>query len=78
MRYAASLASVTEHHGALYVLCFSDEGPDTGPHRISQDDLRVAFYPGNGWSIASIEPERVETRYHDDGAPAWLATMKRL
>jgi 2-polyprenyl-3-methyl-5-hydroxy-6-metoxy-1,4-benzoquinol methylase len=25
--YVASLASVTEHDGTLYVLCFSDEGP---------------------------------------------------
>jgi hypothetical protein len=22
---------VTEHDGTLYVLCFSDDGPDTGP-----------------------------------------------
>jgi len=29
--YVASLASVTEHDGTLYVLCFSDDGPDTGP-----------------------------------------------
>ena len=35
-RYATSLASVTEHDGTLYVLCFSDDGPDTGPHPISQ------------------------------------------
>lgn len=28
-RYAASLSSVTDHDGTLYVLCFSDEGPDT-------------------------------------------------
>src|SRR5260370_13031360 len=30
-RYVASLASVTEHDGTLHVLCFSDDGPDTGP-----------------------------------------------
>ncbi len=24
------------------------------------------------------EAERIETRYHDDGAPAWLATIKRI
>src|SRR5215469_9526067 len=29
--YVASLASVTRHGGTLYVLCFSDEGPDPGP-----------------------------------------------
>ena len=77
--YAASLAAVTEHDGTLYVLCFSDEGPDRGPHPISQDDLRAAFCRANGWSVAAIEPERVHTRFHDDdGAPAWLATIQRI
>ena len=30
--YVASLASVTEHDGTLYILCFSDAGSGTGPH----------------------------------------------
>jgi SAM-dependent methyltransferase len=78
-RYAASLASVTEHAGTLYVLCFSDERPDTGPHPVSRADLRAAFNRGTGWSIDAIEPDRVQTRYHgEEGAPAWLATVKRL
>ncbi len=77
-RYAASLASVTEHDGTLYVLCFSDDGPDTGPHPISQEQLRAAFSPGNGWNVVAIEPDRVQTRFHDDGAPAWFATIKRI
>ena len=77
--YAASLAAVPEHDGTLYVLCFSDEGPDRGPHPISLDDLRAAFCRANGWSVAAIEPERVHTRFHDDdGAPAWLATIQRI
>src|SRR3989442_14634737 len=38
--YVASLASVTEHDGTLYALCFSDDGPDTGLHPISQAELR--------------------------------------
>ncbi|MGB9071959.1 MAG: class I SAM-dependent methyltransferase [Terriglobales bacterium] len=76
--YVASLASVTEHDGTLYVLCFSDDGPDTGPHPISQEDLRAAFNPSNGWNVAAIEPDRIQTRYHDDGAPAWFATIKRI
>jgi SAM-dependent methyltransferase len=79
MRYAASLASVTEHGGTLYVLCFSDEGPDAGPHPVTEDELRAAFQPGNGWQIAAIQPDRVLTRFHDDdGAPAWLATITRI
>jgi hypothetical protein len=59
------------------VLCFSDEGPDTGPHPISQGELRAVFNPGNGWNVVAIEPDRIHTRYHDDGAPAWFATIKR-
>jgi hypothetical protein len=76
--YVASLASVTEHHGTLYVLCFSDEGPDTGPHPIGQDELTTAFNPSAGWNVAAIETDRVLTRYHEAGAPAWFATIKRI
>jgi SAM-dependent methyltransferase len=77
--YVASLASVTEHQGTLYVLCFSDEGPETGPHPVSQKELRAAFDSSAGWNVAAIAPERVQTRFHDEhGAPAWLATIKRL
>jgi SAM-dependent methyltransferase len=76
--YVTSLASVTERDGTLYVLCFSDEGPDPGPHPISQQQLRAAFNPGTGWDIAVLEPARVQTRFHDDGAPAWLTTIKRV
>ncbi len=76
--YVASLASVTEHGGTVYVLCFSDDGPDIGPHPISEKELRAAFNPSNGWNIASIEPDRVQTRFHDNGAPVWFATIKRV
>ncbi len=69
---------MTEHGGTLYVLCFSDDGPDTGPHPISQEELRAAFNSSNGWNVAAIEADRVQTRFHDDGAPAWFATIKRI
>ena len=77
--YVASLASVTKPGGTLYVLCFSDDGPGTGPHPVSQEQLRTAFSPGTGWDVASIEPDRVLTRFHDDaGASAWFVTIKRI
>jgi SAM-dependent methyltransferase len=78
-RYVTSLASVTEPGGTLYVLCFRpgpDTGPDTGPHPVSRQELIAAF--GAGWDVASIAPERLETRFHGNGAPAWLATVKRM
>jgi len=77
-RYVASLASVTKHDGTLYVLCFSDDGPDTGPHPISQEELRTVFNPSSGWNVVAIEPDRIQTRYHDHGASAWFATIKRI
>jgi SAM-dependent methyltransferase len=77
--YVASLASVTEPGGTLYLLCFSDDGPGTGPHPVTQQELQAAFNPGSGWHTAAIEPDRIRTRFHDDaGAPAWVATVKRI
>jgi SAM-dependent methyltransferase len=77
--YVASLASVTGRGGHLYVLCFSDVGPDTGgPHRISQEELRAAFKRSSGWSVASVSPDRVRTRFDAQGAPALLAKIERI
>lgn len=77
-RYVASLRSVTERDGTLHLLCFSDHGPETGPHPISEEELRAAFNPSTGWKIAAMEAERIDTRFHDHGAPAWLARIKRI
>ena len=76
--YVASLASVTGRGGDLYVLCFSDVGPDTGPHPVSQAELRGAFERGTGWSSTSVTPERLKTRFAAYGAPAWLAKIERI
>lgn len=76
-QYVAGLASVTRPGGTVHVLCFSDEGPETGPHPVTQDELRAAFNAATGWDVVAIERERIETRFHDHGAPAWLATIRR-
>jgi hypothetical protein len=62
----------------VHVLCFIDEGPDTGPHPVSQEELRAAFNPSNGWNVVAIERNRVQTNFHDNGASAWSATIKRI
>ena len=77
--YVAGLASVTRRGGDLYVLCFSDVGPDTcGPHPISQEELRAAFKRSGGWSVASVSPDRIQTRLDAQSAPAWLAKIERI
>lgn len=78
-RYGASLASVTRRGGTLFVLCFSDDGPETGPHPVTKDELEESFGSERGWRIAAIDADQIQTRYHDDhGAPAWCATIKRV
>ena len=57
-------------HLNLYLLCFSNDGPDTSPNRISQEKLNAAFNPTMERNVATIEPDRIQTSYHDDGAPA--------
>ncbi len=76
--YVAGLASVTSRGGNVYLLCFSDGGPDTGPHPVSQDELRQAFDRPGGWSVASVSPARIQTRFNAQGAPAWLAQIERI
>jgi SAM-dependent methyltransferase len=74
--YVTSLGSVTRDGGHLYVLCFSDVGACTGPHPVGQEELRAAF--AGGWSVVSITPERIETRFNAQGPPAWLAEIERI
>jgi SAM-dependent methyltransferase len=78
LTYVASLASVIQIGGTAYVLCFSDIGPETGPHPVRQQDLKAAFEPSNGWNVVAIEPDRLQTNFHKNGAPAWLAIIKRI
>jgi SAM-dependent methyltransferase len=76
--YVSSLASVTEPGTTLYVLCFSDVGPRTvGPHPVNREELRAVFNRSGGWNVTAIAPDRIDTRFDADGAPAWLATIER-
>jgi ubiquinone/menaquinone biosynthesis C-methylase UbiE len=78
-RYAKSLAGVTDPRGTLYVLAFSNEGENAGPHPLRKTDFVEAFDASTGWDVISVEADRVMTRYHDDeGAPAWFATIRRI
>jgi hypothetical protein len=80
--YIASLASVTAAGAVLYVLCFSDIGPDPiGPHPVTEAELRTPFTPSTGWSVATIRPERIHARFSAPGVStvsARLATLERV
>jgi ubiquinone/menaquinone biosynthesis C-methylase UbiE len=77
--YVAALASVTRRGGALHVLCFSDVGAGgCGPHPVSEDELTSAFKPSGGWSVSSVSPDRIQTRFDPQGVPAWLAKVERI
>jgi hypothetical protein len=69
---------VTNRGGALYVLCFSDEAPDIGPHPVRQDELRASFSRQDGWNVDRVEPATIQTTFIEQGVPAWFATITRL
>ncbi|QIS15029.1 methyltransferase domain-containing protein [Nocardia arthritidis] len=77
-KYVASLGSVLECGGTLYVLCFSDIGPELGPHPVAREELSAAFGLADGWKVAAVEPDRIRATFNVDGLPAWLATIKRI
>jgi cyclopropane fatty-acyl-phospholipid synthase-like methyltransferase len=74
--YVASLESVTDSGATLFLLCFSDEAPDFGPHPISRQELETAFH--ERWEISALEPDLVQTTFVETGFPAWFATVTRL
>jgi hypothetical protein len=45
---------------------------------VGEADLPAPFDAAGGWVVDSLELERLHTRFHDDGVPAWLATIKRV
>ncbi len=76
------LATVLKPGGRLFLLCFSDEEPETqGPRRVLKDELYAAFAEGR--SVESIEPSRGEVRLDfkamtssKGGPSAWIAVIR--
>jgi len=74
--FVASLRTALGPGGRYLMLCFSDAQPgDTGPHRVTRDEIVTAFRPG--WRVDSIEPATIETLTDPNGIQAWLATLTR-
>jgi len=76
--YVASLASVTRRGANVHILCFSDAGPGTvGPHPVSQEELRAPF-AGDYWSVTSVNPAQLQTKFDPPDVAAWLAKIERI
>jgi SAM-dependent methyltransferase len=74
--YVDSLAAVTAPGSVLHLLCCSDLAPgEGGPRRVSQAELRGSF--ADGWTVVSIEADRIETQDEPQGVPGWLARIDR-
>ena len=75
--YAHALCEVLSPGGTLHLLCFSDEEPPgPGPYRISESDLGDAFR--SIFTLTRIRPGRLQSRVHEGGARAWVATLVRI
>jgi SAM-dependent methyltransferase len=77
--YIAGLASVTKIGGKLYLLSFADSNVEaTGPHPVTQQELREPFVSNPHWNIESISGERLLARFAPEGLPAWLLIADRI
>jgi SAM-dependent methyltransferase len=75
-RYVDSLAAVVPPGGRYHMLCFNDHQPgDWGPRRVTQDEVRAAFY--EGWEVESIEPTVIDLTWDPAGAHAWQVAATR-
>ncbi len=77
VRYAASVASVLEPGGHLFLLCFSDEQPPgPGPRHVSRAEIQATF-SAPIFEVERITRTRFLTRGPEGGAVAWLAKVRR-
>ena len=74
-RFLPSLAAVLRPGGTYFMLAFSDQETREGPRRIPQAEIHSTFH--TGWTINYIRAATFETRIHDGGAKAWLASITR-
>jgi len=74
--FVDNLAAVIPPSGRYLMLCFSELQPgDTGPRRVTQDEIRASF--ASGWQVDSIELAKLETTMGSDGVRGWLACITR-
>jgi 2-polyprenyl-3-methyl-5-hydroxy-6-metoxy-1,4-benzoquinol methylase len=61
LRYVEGPATIIKPDGCLFLMCFSNEEPDTqGPRRVSKEELHAAF--AAGWTVNSIKPVQIRLR----------------
>ncbi len=76
-RYAAALRAALLPDGRAFLLCWSERNPwGYGPRRVTRGEIRKSF--SDGWRVASIEPESLDSRLERDEVHAWLAELQRL
>ena len=74
--YVRSLHAVIRPGGRYFMLGFSEaEQGVWGPHRLSRDEIAVAFT--DGWQVDSIEPAVIDIIPDPGGVAAWLVELTR-
>ncbi len=76
LRFERSLHASLRTAARYFLLCFSEQEPgDMGPRRVTEREIRETF--ARGWTVEAIVEERFATRWGENGASAWLASLTR-
>ena len=72
--FVKSLASVLNHGGTYFVMCFSEHEPGSwGPRRVTQAEIRDSFR--QGWQINYIREAIFDTNLGSRKCNAWLSSI---
>ena len=78
IRFRNELHAAMRPGGTYFMMCFSEKEPADwgGPRRVTKAEIRATFAPPK-FRVRSIDEARFETRFHEDGGYAYLATVER-
>ena len=73
--YSASLRQAMKRNGTYLMLCFSTKEQTDwgGPRRVSEDEIRQTFR--RGWKVNYMKETKFDTRFHEEGGHALLASI---
>lgn len=73
--YLAELRAAVPTGGRYFLLCFRDPRSDPRARHLTPQEIATCF--ADGWHLDAAEQTALDSRFDQDGIPAWLVTLTR-